>query len=133
MIDIENEVFDSVYEDLVAKFPDISVTSDYVAMPSEFPCVSLYEADNASYDKTQDSGSNENHAKVMYEVYVFSNKKSARKTECKTIFGVVDAKMLSMGFTRIAKQPFPRDDGAIYQLIGRYEAVVSKNKKIFRR
>lgn len=54
MIDIENEVFNAVYEDLTAKFKDISVTSDYIAMPSEFPCVSVYEADNASYDKTQD-------------------------------------------------------------------------------
>ena len=28
MIDIENEVFNAVYEDLTAKFKDISVTSE---------------------------------------------------------------------------------------------------------
>ena len=133
MIDVENEVFDKIYECLIAKFPQINVTSDYVAMPQEFPCASIYEADNFTYEKSQDSASNENHVRVMYEVYVFSNKKSGRKTECKSIFEVIDEKMLRMGFTRIIKKPLPQDDGESYRLIGRYEAVISKNKQIYRR
>lgn len=133
MIDIENEVFDKIYDCLVERFDGINVTSDYVAMPQTFPCASIYEADNFAYEKSQDSASNENHVKVMYEVYVFSNKRSGRKTECKEIFEVIDGQMLQFGFTRVSKKPLPRDDGAMYQLIGRYEAVVSKNKQIFRR
>lgn len=132
MIDCENEVFDIVYSALSAKFPKIEVTSEPNLSPAKFPCASIYEADNSVYSKTQDSGSNENHVKVMFEVYVFSNKKTGRKTECKNIFNVIDEKMLSIGFTRTTKQPLQPTDN-IYQMIGRYEAVVSKNKTIYRR
>lgn len=132
MIDCENEVFDKVYTALSSSFPKIKVTSEPNLSPAQFPCASIYEADNSVYSKTQDSGSNENHVKVMFEVYVFSNKKSGRKTECKSIFNVIDETMLSIGFTRITKQPLEPTDN-IYQIIGRYEAVVSKNKTIYRR
>lgn len=132
MIDCENEVFDKVYTALIASFPKINVTSEPNLSPASFPCASIYEADNQVYNKTQDSGSNENHVKVMFEVYVFSNKKSGRKTECKNIFNVIDETLLFMGFTRTTKQPLEPTDN-IYQIIGRYEAVISKNKTVFRR
>lgn len=132
MIDCENEVFDKVYTALNAKFPKMKITSEPTLSPAQFPCASIYEADNSVYSKTQDSGSNENHVKVMYEVYVFSNKKTGRKTECKNIFSVIDEKMLSLGFTRTTKQPLEPNNN-IYQIIGRYEAVISKNKTVFRR
>lgn len=132
MIDCENEVFDEVYSALTSAFTNIKVTSEPTLSPAQFPCASIYEADNSVYSKTQDSGSNENHVKVMYEVYVFSNKNTGRKSECKNIFNVIDKKMLSLGFTRITRQPLEPNNN-IYQMIGRYEAVISKNKTVFRR
>lgn len=133
MIDIENAVYTEVHNALKAAFPALTVTGDPVAAPSEFPCASIYEADNYSYEKTQDSGSNENHASVMYEVYVFSNKKSGHKTECKNIFQVADNVLLSLGFTRKSRTPINDIGGGVYCLIGRYVAVVSKEKTIYRR
>lgn len=133
MIDIENAVYTKVYDTLKKVFPDLYITADPVAIPSEYPCASIYEADSYSYDKTQDSASNENHVNVMYEVYVFSNKTSGRKTECKNIFKVADEVLLAMGFTRTSKTPILDPNGKDYRLVGRYTAVVSKNKEIYRR
>lgn len=133
MIDIESELFNEIYEALTENFGEINVTGDYVATPEEFPCASIYEADNYAYSSSQDSASGENHVKVMYEVYVFSNKRSGRKTECKQIFSVIDEKMLASGFSRVGMEPVYQNDGRIFKLIGRYEAVVSRNKTIFRR
>ncbi|MCX4312853.1 hypothetical protein [Anaerocaecibacter muris] len=133
MIDIENAVYTKVYNALKAEFPSLTVTGDPVAAPSEFPCASIYEADNYSYEKTQDSGGNENHARVMYEVYVFSNKKSGHKTECKNIFKVADDVLLSLGFTRKSRTPVNDVGSGVYCLIGRYAAVVSTEKKLYRR
>lgn len=133
MIDIENAVYTKVYNALITAFPTLSVTGDPVAAPSEFPCASVYEADNYSYEKTQDSGSNENHASVMYEVYVFSNKASGHKTECKNIFQVADEVLLSLGFTRKSRTPINDIGGGVYCLVGRYSAVVSQLQIIYRR
>ena len=134
MIDIENEVFNSVATEIRAEYPDIYVVGEYVKTPPRFPCVSLVEMDNKSYQQTEDSGSSENHASLMYEVNVYSNKSVGKKSECKAIATRIDERMLAMGFARTMLQPIPNlDDATIYRMVGRYIAIVSKNKEIFRR
>ncbi len=133
MIDIENEVFEVVSTEVLASYPNALIVGKETRMPSKFPCVSIVESDNATVQRTQDSGSNENHATVMYTVDVYSNKAKGSKTECKAILSIVDDVMLRKGFTRTMKQPISLDDATKYRLIARYTAVVSTNKTIYRR
>lgn len=133
MIDIENEVFTTIATELRSQFTGINVYGEDVRSPSSFPCVSIVEADNYTLRRTQDSGSNENHANVMYEVNVYSNKTSGKKTECKEIFAVIDEIMLGLGFTRSNKNPATMDEATIYRIVGRYVAIVSTNQTIYRR
>lgn len=133
MIDIENEVFTKIATELRSLFTGINVYGEDVRSPSSFPCVSIVEADNYTLRRTQDSGSNENHANVMYEVNVYSNKTSGKKTECKEIFAAIDEIMLGLGFTRSNKNPVTMDEATIYRIVGRYVAIVSTNQTIYRR
>ncbi len=134
MIDIENDVFNSVATDVRAKYPNIYMVGEYVKTPPKFPCVSLVEMDNQSYQRTEDSGSSENHASLMYEVNIYSNKMTGKKSECKAIAALIDERMLALGFARTMLQPIPNlDDATIYRMVGRYSAVISKNKVFFRR
>ena len=134
MIDIENEVFSTVATDVRAKYPDIYMVGEYVKAPPKFPCVSLVEMDNRSYQQTEDSGSVENHASLMYEVNTYSNKTVGKKMECKAIAALIDERMLALGFARTMLQPIPNlDDATIYRMVGRYSAVISKDKVIYRR
>lgn len=134
MIDVENEVFNSVATDVRAKYPDIRMVGEYVKIPSEFPCVSLVEVDNQSYQRTEDSGSSENHVSVMYEVNGYSNTTVGKKAECKAIMTLIDKRMMALGFARIMLQPIPNlDDATIYRMVARYSAVISKDKVIYRR
>ena len=134
MIDIENDIFNKVASVVRAKYPDIYMVGEYAKTPPKFPCVSLVEMDNQSYQRTEDSGSSENHASVMYEVNVYSNKTVGKKTECKEIAALIDEQMLALGFARTMLQPIPNlDDATIYRMVGRYSAIISKNKVIYRR
>lgn len=134
MIDIENEVFNTVATVVRAEYPKIHMVGEYIKSPPKFPCVSLVEMDNQSYQRTEDSGSSENHASVMYEVNVYSNKTAGKKAECKAIIALIDEQMLALGFARTMLQPIPNvDDATIYRMVGRYSAVISKNKVIYRR
>jgi hypothetical protein len=134
MIDIENTVFDIVAKVLRAEYPDIYVVGEYVKSPPKFPCVSLVEMDNQTYQQTEDSGNVENHASVMYEVNIFSNKNKGKKMECRAVATLVDEQMLALGFARTMLQPIPNlDDATIYRMVGRYSAVISKDKIIYRR
>ena len=134
MIDIENTVFNTVATKVREQYPDIYMTGEYVKSPSSFPAASLVEMDNATRTDTIDSGSNENHANVMYEVNVYSNKATGKKSECKAIIALIDKEMLALGFQRSTLTPVPNmNDSTIYRMVGRYRATVSSNHDIIRR
>ena len=134
MIDCENEVFNVIVNAVREKYPTAFVSSEYIKSPSKFPFVSLIEMSNVTYDRTQTSGSLENHASLMYEVNVYSNKISGKKSECKAIATLIDNELATLGFSRTMLQPIPNmDDATIYRMTGRYTAVISKDKAIYRR
>ena len=134
MIDIENQVFDRVAKRVREQFPGIFMTGEYVSSPSSFPAASLMEMDNSIRETTVDSGSNENHANVMYEANVYSNKKTGKKSECKKIMALIDEEMTAMGFVRFTLTPVPNEyDSTIYRMVARYRAAVSCDHKIYRR
>ena len=134
MIDYENEIFSIVAKAVRSAYPSVSIKGEYVRVPSEFPFVSLIEMSNVAYDRTQTSGGLENHASVMYEVNIYSNKTSGKKSECKAIAALIDNELATLGFSRTMLQPIPNmDDATIYRMTGRYTAVISKEKTLYRR
>ena len=134
MIDIESQVFDRVATRVREQFPDIFMMGEYVNSPASFPAVSLVEMDNSIRETTVDSGSNENHANVMYEVNVYSNKTTGKKSECKAIMALIDAEMTAMGFVRSTLTPVQNEyDSTIYRMVGRYKAAVSSDHTLYRR
>lgn len=134
MIDIESQVFSRVATKVREQFPNIFMTGEYVNSPSSFPAASLVEMDNSIREATIDSGSNENYVNVMYEVNVYSNKTTGKKSECKAIIALIDNEMTAMGFVRSTLTPVQNEyDSTIYRMVGRYRAAVSNNQQIFRR
>ncbi len=134
MIDCENEIFSTIAKVVREAYPSVFISGEYIKAPSKFPHVSLVEMSNTAYDRTQSSGGLENHASVMYEVNVYSNKTSGKKSECKAIATLIDNEFAALGFSRTMLQPIPNmDDATIYRMTGRYTAVISKDKKLYRR
>ena len=134
MIDCENEVFSAVAKAVREVYPSAFVSGEYIRTPPKFPFVSLVEMSNTAYDRTQTNGDIENHASLMYEVNVYSNKTSGKKSECKAIAALIDNELATLGFSRTMLQPIPNmDDATIYRMTGRYTAVISKEKTLYRR
>ena len=133
MIDIENQVFDRIKRSILARFPKTYVTGDYVKIPPLFPCVAIVQEDNTTYAATQTSSESENHAVIMHQVDVYSNRQANKKAECKAIISEIDKIMLNLGFTRTMLRPIPNgDDATIYRMTGRYVAIVGKDNTIYR-
>lgn len=134
MIDIETEVFSTVSQKVREQYPKVFMTGEYVKSPSSFPCVSLIEMDNQIYRNTRTTECIENHAQVVYEVNVYSNRTKGKKAECKEILGFVDKQLEALGFTRTLMNPVPNEgDATIYRMVARYRAIVSKENVIYRR
>ena len=134
MIDVEKELFTLVSTEIREKFPRIYMTGEYVPAPPSFPCASVVEVDNTPVRRTQSSDSSENHATLLYEVNIYSNKKAGKETECRAIAAVIDEVFQRLGFERVLLRPVDNvADATIYRMTGRYRAVVSENNVIYRR
>lgn len=133
MIDIEDDVIEVVEQALADHGYDIHVSNLPISAEDQFPCVQLEEIDNYIYQRTVDSGSRENHVVTAYELTVSSNKTYQARSESKRIFGIVSDTLVGMGFIRNSMQPIPVSEGTRYRYVGRFSAVVSKDKQIARR
>ena len=126
MICAENMVFTAVYDAVIADDPTADIDSTYTETPAAFPHISCVEVDNATYKPTSDLDRRENHARVLYQIDIYSNKLAMAKTECQSILAIVDETMLGLGFTRISAAQLPNVDRSLYRMTARYEAVVGE-------
>ena len=86
MIDPENEVYTLVAQLLRTIYPKINISGEYVNEPSSFPHVSFVLTDNSVIPDM--TGMDKELSQVMFEVNVYSNKKTGKKTEAKDIMKV---------------------------------------------
>lgn len=132
MIDIENAVFDRVAAALRERFDGISVVSAPSDTPSAFPAVCLWEQANACFAPSQTAESRENHAEVMYQCEVYSNKQSGKKAQAREIASAVDEIMQEMGFIRTFGQPVPNvADMTIFRYTMRFSGIVGQNYMVY--
>lgn len=128
MIDIESTVFDRIAKAFDAAYPNGSRYGEATATPATFPCVTLVEADNYTYEQSPDE-----YAWLMYEVNVYSNKVSGAKQECKAVMDLVDNEMIAMGFARMFCNQTKNSENQIYRMTARYRAVISKEHRIYKK
>lgn len=122
MIDIETKIYSPIAIALRAAYTGIYVTSEPTATQAKFPAVSIVQEDNYMTRRNLDNSGSERFATVMFQVDVYSNKKSGKKSECKEIMGVIDAMMYDLNFTRLSLTPIPMENEGYYRLSARYRA-----------
>lgn len=130
MIDVENIIFTRLAQALRNAYNGISVYSEFVEVPASFPCVTIVESDNKVYERTRDLSGVEHHAQVMYEINVYSNKVSGKKSEAKEISNMIDGMMTNLLFTRTFMGQTSNIDRTIYRITLRYEAVVREGIEV---
>ena len=126
MIDIEDLVFDTVYNQLIQLYPSANITAGYDEKRAVYPAVVIRETGNLPYTEGNTDDCAENYTRVTYEVEVESNKENTARSECKAILNAVDGIMQGMKFRRIHKNRPLNVDRTVYRQYARYEAIVGK-------
>ena len=125
MIDIESTVFNTVATALRARYPDIKVYGEYVPEDASFPCVCLWESDNAIVAQHEDNTSLDNYVTVSYSVQVFTNSPT-KKLDGKAIAKDVDDIMTRLRFRRAMMSQVPNMERTIYRYELRYTGTVKR-------
>lgn len=132
MINNASEIFDRITTALKSSDSTVKTSSVYQNAPSSYPFVSIEMIDDSIYERGIDSGDIENFANISYEINVYT-KGDIRMSKAYKLLGVADNFMKSIGFTRIIAQPLQDQNETLYRIIARYEAVVGKDLKVYRR
>lgn len=133
IIDIENEIFAHIAKELRFQYPSISVYGEPVYTAATFPCVTIVETDNHVVEETKTGRVIENHARVVYEINVYTNKQVGKKKQCKEIMKLIDDQLNELGFVRILAMPVLNlEDASIYRMVARYRTIVSAGRIIHR-
>ena len=132
MIDIENAVFNLVADAFDAEYPTGSRYSESTTSPPRFPCLTLEQVDNYTYQKSLDAEHKEHDVWVVFEVNVYSNLTAGAKQQCKAIMDLVDQQLQALNFTRMFCNPGKNADKKYSRLTARYQAVVSETNMIYR-
>lgn len=130
MIDIENAVFNKVATDLRAEFlsryPKLKVYGEYVEYPEEFPCVTMWMADNYTDLRSRElHDTADRYVNVMFttEVYAVG---TGKKAITKELANFIDELMLEMGFTRSAMLILPNSDRNVGRITMRHTALAGR-------
>ena len=131
MIDIENDIFDTVAKALREDYPNLNIFSVFSVAPASFPVLTLIESDNRILQRMR-TNNIENAVSVMYEANIYSNLAIGKKQEAKAIANSLDVIFEELGFTRTFRQQVPNmKDATIYRIVCRYEAVIDRNLVIY--
>ena len=132
MIDNFNEIYTRITTALKTYDSNVKTSSVYTNTPSSYPFVSIELIEDSVYEQGIDSGDVENFAVNSYEINVYA-KGNLAMSNARKLLEVADNFMKSIGFTRISKTPLQDQNETIYRFIARYEGVVSKDLKVYRR
>lgn len=125
MIDIETTVFNKVATVLREKYEGIKVYGEYVAEPALFPCVNMWESNNAVNVQHEDTSALDNYVNVTYTIQVFTNSPT-KKLDGKAIAQDIDAIMTEFRLRRSLFSQVPNIDRTIYRIEMRYTGIVKR-------
>ena len=126
MIDIESLVFDTFYNALHTLHSDANITAGYDEQNAIFPCVVLRQTNNQPYRSSATDDCSENHARLTFEVEVYSDKADTGRSECKELLMDADTIMQGMKFRRTHMNRPLNIDRTIWRQYSRYEVIVGK-------
>lgn len=130
MIDVENQVITYITEAFAGTdYEDIYISSDPARTPNSFPCVYLAQSDSYEETGTRPATRQQLFETVVFEVYVYSNKTTGSKAQCKAVMKIIDNAMRIQGFTQSTETPLtPTVDTVKAIRFSRYKAKVSAVK-----
>lgn len=132
MIDIENLVFDKVYTALSILHPEANISAGYDEHIAIFPSVVVRQTNNQPYRDSATDECSENHARITFEIEVYSDKKDTGRSECKDILKDADEIMQSMKFRRIHLNRPLNVDRTLWRQYARYEVICDKGTQVTR-
>ena len=102
--------------------------------PAFLPFVAIEEIGNYSDLGTMDQDNGDNVAVITYDVNVYTNDVTGKKSHAKAILDVIDRSFVKRNFRRVQRDVVPNlADATVYRIMARYRAKLDKDGILYRR
>ncbi len=130
MIEVSNEIFNTVAKNLRSLYSEVQVIGEYVGTPAQFPTVTIDEIQNVPVHL--DSAKVNKYAKVVYRSQVFCNGEGKRK-KAREIFNSLDQTLMSLGLVMKTYTTTPTIyNSEVYCITATHEGVVGADGTVYR-
>lgn len=129
MIDVEQYIFNALYDDIAPLCAKNGFRSVQGAVPTVFPAVNLYEMDNRTNYELESTAEGEDFAILTYQAHVFATTKSA----CRKVAKALDDRLTQMNMTRLSGAYSPNTQNSkVFEFVARYRVNVREDGMLFR-
>lgn len=121
MNDCEDFIYNRVRKAVLEKYPNAHMSSEYVSSPAGFPFVTLWAHDSTPKQGSQTNGAQEAVTTQHFTVNVYSNLRTGKKSQAKTIMQLIDTELYKLNCLRTSYLPVPNMlDTTLYRLVATY-------------
>lgn len=117
----QNDVYDYVYEDVIAAFPTSYISGVYEPLPPSFPAVFIREIGRRTVEANVTFSGSQGVKDSTFEVQIQSNDPNAAKTEAYEIMQVVEQSFEKLFYIQTAMNPI---EGDTYRLVATFRRVI---------
>lgn len=126
MVDIQNQIFNSIKTKIIEKFPKAKVQKDFQPTSSTFPTITFYEIDNSAFEHTLDYAQRKSN--LAFQIDIFT-KGGTKESQAKAISKQVNEVMENdFHMKRMFANPLPNADKDIYRFTMRYSCKIDEEK-----
>ena len=127
MVDIQNQIFNSLKTAIITDFPNVKVQKEYQPITSTFPTVTFYEIDNSAIFHTLDY--TERKSSLAFQIDIFTTggtKESTAKNIAKSVNLTLET---TWQMKRVFANPIQNTaDPDIYRYTMRYSCKIDEDK-----
>lgn len=129
MIDVENYIFNQLYDDIAPLCAKNCFRSVSTPVPTAFPTVTIFEMDNRT-DSTMNSNTlDDDYAILTYEAHVYAQTKQAARK----VFAELDTALQKMNMGRMSGAFTPNNANTeVHEYVARYRVKVDQNGVLYR-
>ena len=124
MIDVEQRIFNAVYDDVAPLCASGAFKGVYTPNPTVFPAIALFEIDNRTSRDLNSTSDFEDYADLTYEAHVYATSKA----KCREVFNALDEELTRYNFNRFSGTYVPNLTNAqVHEYVARYQVRVSND------
>ena len=129
MIDVENYIFNELYEDIAPLCAKNCFRSVSTPNPTAFPTVTLFEMDNRTDSDMNSNTPDDDYAILTYEAHVYA----LTKQKAREVFAALDGRLQSLNMGRLSGAFSPNNANTkVHEYVARYRVKVDTNGVLYR-